>query len=46
MEGLVVLLGLTLIGVGVVLPISAFIRSGRAVRDTEALRRRLASIAS
>lgn len=44
MQGLLFLLVLGLIGVVFVLPIVAFIRSGRAVRDSEALQRRLAAI--
>lgn len=47
MEGfiiLIILLVLALIGIVLVLPIAAFIRSGRAVRDAEVLRQRVVSI--
>ena len=44
MEGLIVLIVLVLVGGVVILPIASFIRAGRAVRDTENLRRKVAAL--
>lgn len=44
MEDFIILLVLALIGIVFVLPIAAFIRSGRAVHDAEVLRQKVASI--
>ena len=44
MEGLIVLVVLVLVGGVVILPIASFIRAGRAVRDTENLRHKVAAL--
>ena len=44
MEGLIVLIVLVLVGGVVILPIASFIRAGRAVRDTENLRHKVAAL--
>ena len=44
MEGLIVLVVLVLVGGVVILPIASFVRAGRAVRDTETLRHKVASL--
>ena len=44
MEGLIVLVVLVLVGGVVILPIASFVRAGRAVRDTENLRHKVASL--
>ena len=44
MEGLIILVVLVLVGGVIILPIASFIRAGRAVRSTEYLKHKLASL--
>jgi uncharacterized membrane protein len=46
MEGLIILVVLALVGGVIILPIAAFVRSGRALREAEHLRHKLASLDS
>ena len=44
MEGLIILVVLALVGGVIILPIAAFVRSGRALREAESLRKRIATV--
>jgi hypothetical protein len=44
MEGLIILVVLALVGGVIILPLVAFVRSGRAIRDAEFLRQKIASL--
>ena len=44
MEGLIIVVVLALVGGVIILPIAAFVRSGRALREAESLRKRIAML--